>query len=111
MTLEPYLNLLILMAVIPFVFPLAALIYRGGIRLSAYLLMRRQLRIVGDLGVDELALAACETHLEQLELIDGKLRDEEALQLMRPKPGRAEMLLRHRHWVNEWLWQARKAQT
>ena len=106
--LEPFFALLWLMAAVPLAFPAASLIYRAGVWVSAHLLARRQLRIAMDLKVDELALAACETHLEQLRLIDAKLREAESLQLMRPKPGRQQTLRGHRRWVNEWLWQAGK---
>lgn len=105
--LAPFQELLVAMTLMAAAVPLAMLIYRACIRISAKAVLRRQLRIAADLGVDELALAACDTHQEQVLLIHAKLQEAEALYLMRPTPGRDRTLLAHRRWVNEWLWNAR----
>jgi len=104
--LAPFRELLVAMTLSAAAIPLAMLVYAAGVRLYARALLRRQLYIAEDLGVDELALAACETHREQMLLIHAKLLEAEALYLMHPTPGRDRVLLSHRRWVNEWLWNA-----
>jgi len=107
--LAPFRELLLLMVLIPFAVPAAMLLRRACDRLAARALVREQLRIAADLGVDELALAACDTHVQQLELIEEKLREHEFLQRMRPRAERAAMLAAYRRWVDEWSGYARRA--